>query len=102
MEQIQVKFYRVTKYTDPTGMFRVEIELGLVGLEIMGKFTTECKGFPKVSTMMGPFDPKGLEELQDELRKEEKKGEIKNLTFEEEIIGVGVRIKIDSEKVQMN
>jgi hypothetical protein len=102
MERIIVKFYRVVRYTDPTGQFKVEVELGLVGMDIMGKITNTCEGFPKVTTVMGPFDPKGLEDLQNELKENEKKGEIKNLTFEDEVTGVGVRIKVTPEQVRMN
>lgn len=102
MKTIKVKFYRVTKYTDPTGTFKVKMELGLVGMEIMGQMIISCKGFPTVTSVMGPFDPKGLMVLQDELREQEKNGKIKNLTFEEEIEGVGVEVKITSEQVGMN
>jgi|WetSurSiteA1Bulk_404760.scaffolds.fasta_scaffold34819_3 hypothetical protein len=102
MERIKVKFYRVTKYTDPTGMFRIKMELGLMGEEVMGKLTTECDNFPTVTTIMGPFDPIKLMELETQLREEEKKGRIKNLQFEDEVMGVGVKIKINSEQVGMN
>jgi hypothetical protein len=81
METTKLNFYRVTRYTDPTGHFKVEMEFGLVGMEIMGKFTTMCEGFPKASALMGPFDPKGIEEIQNVLREEEKRGEISNLKY---------------------
>lgn len=102
METIKVKFYRVMRYTDPTGMFKVEMELGLMGNEIMGKLTNECEDFPKITTIMGPFDPKRIEELQNQLRDDEKKGDISNLEFEDEVTGVGVKIEIKSDIVGMN
>lgn len=102
MERITIKFYRVIRFTDPSGEFKVKLELGLIGTQLMGKITNECEGFPITTTIIGPFEPKVIEKMQNDLREEEKKGEINNLKFDEEITCVGIRIQITSEQVQMN
>lgn len=102
MEKITVRFHKVTKYTDPTGMFRIKVELGMMGANLMGKITTECDNFPTVVSVLGPLDPKKISEAEISLREEEAEGKIKNLTFEEEITAIGVQIKVTPEQVRMN
>lgn len=102
METITIKFYRMTTYTDVKGMMNVKTEVGLLGDEIMMKMEVEIPHFSIVKTILGPFDPEGIIKIQDELRKEEREGIIKNLVFQDEITLNGVRIHISSEQVKMN
>lgn len=105
MEKITVKFYRIHKYTDPSGRIRITVELGLIGSgTIAGILTAKSDDLPDVVVFLGPFGPTEIMELEKKLRREESEGKIKNLVMEEEITGVGVKIdmKVTPQQIQMN
>ena len=102
MKEFTIKFHKVSRFTDPSGMFKTKIEIGMVGTEFIARLESSCEGFPTVKSILGPFNPTGIKELQDDLRKEEKNGTIKNLVFEQEIVLNGIMVEMSSEQIQMN
>ncbi len=99
MKKIIIKFHRTIRYTDPSGMFKAEMEYGRIGMEIMGKLTTSCDGFPIITTVMGPFEPESIKEIEESLKVDES---VSNLVLENEVTLEGVEISITSEQIKMN
>lgn len=102
MKRITAKFHRVTRYTDPTGTFTIEVQYGLIGEKIMGIMTCSCEMFPPIQTILGPFTPDMISKIEKKAKEVESDGDISNLVFEDEIVLGGVEIEITKDIMNMN
>lgn len=75
------KFHQSYKYQDTSMGIMVEFTIKIINEKVVGMFKTSHQKFPPVTIMMDGMEPTGLNEIEEQLRKDLEMKKIKDLSF---------------------